>query len=52
MRIRLFTPRQPLPDVQTTSHEQKPDPEVVIKHDNLYARAWESDYETPIFDND
>ena len=22
-----------------------------MKHDDLYARAWESEYETPIFDN-
>ena len=26
-------------------------PEIVIKHDDLYARAWKSEYETPIFDN-
>ena len=52
MRLRLFTPRQPIPDVQTTSHEWKPDTEVIIKHDDLYARAWESEYETPFFDND
>ena len=51
MRLRLFTPRQPIPDVQRTTQELKPDPEVIIKHDNLYARAWESEYETPIFDN-
>ena len=51
MRLRLFTPRQPIPDVQTTSKEWKPDPEATIKHDDLYARAWESEYETPIFDN-
>ena len=51
MRLRLFTPRQPIPDVQTTSHEWKPHSEVIIKHDDLYARAWESEYETPIFDN-
>ena len=51
MRLRLITPRQPIPDVQTTSHEWKPDPEVIIKHDDLYARAWESEYETLIFDN-
>ena len=51
MRLRLFTPRQPIPDVQTTLHEWKPDPEVSIKHDDLYARAWESEYGTPIFDN-
>ena len=51
MRLRLFTPRQPLPDVQTTAQEGKPDPEVVIKHDDLYARALESEYETTIFDN-
>ena len=51
MRLRLFTPRQPIPDVQTTSQEWKPDLEVIIKHDDLYSRAWESGYETPIFDN-
>ena len=51
MRLRIFTPRQPIPDVQTTSHEWKPDPEVIIKHDDLHARAWESDNETPLFDN-
>ena len=51
IRLRLFTPRQPIPDVQLTSHEWKPDPEVIIKHDDLYARAWESEYETPNFDN-
>ena len=26
-------------------------PEVMIKQDNLYARAWEFEYDTPIFDN-
>ena len=51
MRLRLFTPRQPIPDVQTTSHERNPDYEIIIKHDDLYTRAWESEYETPIFDN-
>ena len=51
MRVRLSTPRQPVPDVQTTSQEWKPDPEIIIKHDDLYAIAWESEYETPIFDN-
>ena len=51
MRLRKITPRQPIPDVQTTSHERKLDPEVIIKHDDLYARAWESDNETPISDN-
>ena len=51
MKLRFFTPRQPIPDVQTTSNEWKPDPEVIIKHDDLYARAWEAKCETPIFDN-
>ena len=30
MRLRSFTPRQPIPDIQPTSHEWKPDPEVII----------------------
>ena len=32
--------------------EWQPDPEVTIKHDDLYARAWECEYEKPIFDSD
>ena len=51
MRLRLFTPKQPIPDVKTTSNEWKPDSEVIIEHDDLYARAWESENETLIFDN-
>ena len=43
MRLRLFTPRQPILDVQTTSQEWKADPEVIIEHEDLYARAWESE---------
>ena len=40
-----------MPDVQPTSQKWKPDPEVIIKHDDLYARAEESDFGKPIFDN-
>ena len=49
--LHRMRPRQPIPDVQTTSHEWKLDPEVIKKHDDLYARAWESEYVTPSFDN-
>ena len=28
----------------------KPDPDVSLKHDDFYARAWECEYEQPIFD--
>ena len=45
-------PRQPITDAHITSQKRKIDPEVIIKHDDLYARAWESEYETLIFDND
>ena len=51
MRLRLLTPGQPIRDVQTTSLEWKLGPEVIIEHDDLYARAWESEWETPLFDN-
>ena len=50
MRMRQFTPHQPLADIQVKPHEYKPDPEISPKHDDLYARAWEFDYEQPIFD--
>ena len=51
MRMRQFTPRQPPADIRFNPHEYKPDPEVSINHDDLYARAWEYHYEQPIFDD-
>ena len=50
MRMRQFTPRQPPADVRITPQEWKPDPKVSLKHDDLYARAWECQYEQPVFD--
>ena len=52
MRLRQFTPRQPLSDITVTQREWQPDPEVVITRDDLYARAWECEYEEPVFDSD
>ena len=52
IRLRLFTPRQTSPDVQTTSQQWEPDPEAIIKHDDLYAKAWEFELETPISHKD
>ena len=52
MRLRQLTPRQPLSDIPLTQREWQPDPEVVITHDDLYARAWECEYDEPIFDSD
>ena len=50
MRMRQFTPRQPPADITVKPQEYKSDPEVSLNHDDLYARAWECDYEQPIFD--
>ena len=52
MRPRQFTPRQPIPDTAVSPREWQPDPEVIIKHDDLYARAWEREYDKPIFESD
>ena len=52
MRLRQFTPHQPIPDTPVTPREWQPDPEVIIKHDDLYARAWECEYDKPIFDSE
>ena len=52
MRLRQLTPRQPIPDIPITPPEWQPDPEIVIKHDDLYGRAWECEYNEPIFDSD
>ena len=51
MRLREFTPQQLILDLQIKSHEWKPDPEVIIKHNDLYARACEDEHEKPIFDS-
>ena len=52
MRLRQFTAHQPISDTQITPRDCKPDPEVIIKHDGLYARAWECEFGKPIFDSD
>ena len=52
MRLRQFTLRQPIPDTPVTPREWQPDPEVIIKHDDLYATAWECEYDKPIIDSD
>ena len=52
MRLRQFTPRQPIPDTPVRPREWQPDPEVIIKHDDLHATAWECEYDKPIFDSD
>ena len=48
--MRQFSQRQPPPHIRITPQEWKPGPEVGLKHDDLYARAWECEYEKPIFD--
>ena len=52
MRLRHFTPCQPLSDIPVTQNEWQPDPEVVITHDDIYGRAWECEYDEPMFDSD
>ena len=52
MRLRQFLPRQPIPDIPIIPRQWQLDPEVVITHDDLYARAWECEYDKPIFDSE
>ena len=52
MRIRPFTPRESITDIQTTSQEWRVGSELGITHDDLYARACESDIDRTISDND
>ena len=52
MRLRQFLTRQKILDIEITPQEWELDPEIIIKHDDLYAKAWECEYEKPIFDND
>ena len=48
--MRQFTTRQHPADIRVKPQEYKPDPEVSLNLDDLYARAWEYDNEQPIFD--
>ena len=48
--MRQFTPCQSPAHIRITPQVYKPDPDVSLKHNDLYARAWECDYEQPIFD--
>ena len=50
MQLRQFTPKEPLHDVQITPEKFKTNQEVIIKHDDLYARAWDCDCERTLFD--
>ena len=52
MRMRQFTPRQPPANITVKPQDYKSDPEMSLHHDDLYARAWEYDYDQPIFDNE
>ena len=45
-----FTPRQSPADIPIRPQEFKPDPDVSLKHDDLYAGAREYDYEQPVFE--
>ena len=47
--MRQITPRQPAADITVKPQEYKSDSEVTLHHDDLYARAWEYDFEQPIF---
>ena len=52
MRMRQFTHQQLLPYIRITPQEWKIDPEVSVKPDDLYARAWERENESPNFDSE
>ena len=48
-RLRQFKPQQTMPDVQVRTRECKPDPEAIIKLDDLQPRAWECELKKSIF---
>ena len=50
MRMCQITPRQPLPYIRIMPQEAKPEAKMSLKHDDLYDRALECDYEMLFFD--
>ena len=48
--MRHFTPHQSPPDKRIMPQKWTPDPEVSLKLDDLFARAWECEYKKPFFD--
>ena len=47
MRMRQFTPHHPPADIRIKPQEYRADPDVSLKHGDLYDRGWESDCEQP-----
>ena len=45
-----FTSREPIPGIRITPQKRTPGPEVNLNHDDLFAKAWECEYEKPNFD--
>ena len=45
-----YTTCQPPAYIWNTPQDGEPEPEVNLRHDDLYARAWECEYEKPILD--
>ena len=52
MRIQPFTPKGKPQDITLTKDQLIPDPEVRIKHDDLYNRAWETEFGEPNYQDD
>ena len=55
IKMGLFAPSEPIPNAKTTSHDWQPYldcMEVAIKHDEMCAGWWESEFEKPFCDND
>ena len=52
MKLCQFAPQLLIYDVQNKHREWKTDTEVIIKHEVLHARSWESEFERPDTDHD
>ena len=52
MPLQPTAPREPIPDVQTSSQDWKLDPELIIEHHDLYSRSGDSEFGKLTFDND
>ena len=51
IRLRLYAPKQRVPDVTVKVEDQLPDPEVKTTHDDWYAQAWETEFGEVLFGN-
>ena len=49
IRLKVYAPNHPVPDVTVKGEDQLPDPEVKTNHEDWYVQAWETEFGEALF---